>query len=392
MTPRIDKWFPILITHEERRNLLRVSEVNGQPPRLHEAELLSPLHVPWAMLTPHEKQAMLNHGGQSLQEIAARGGLGPDEMIAILDDRKWTPMPLSEALDEVYRRAAAWTQALWNAEASKGDTPCIVCLVRKSVGHILCRECRADLVKSGADTMQASLVTWAANRARTFHAAPATAPENCQKHPALAAGRAIGYLIRVLKSLRRPTAAERAIAVGTAIGAELEKGLNKPPDPAEVQAIRDAMGPTLRSLVDDGLLNDEELQSVLLGDRLIEHEGAVYRWRPSRSRHLAIKELLRRAKESFDRVMELLPRCWCGAPATYTRFDAAGDTQPSCKEHATVGGMLGDSQPMERKWMTHLTELGLELEGLQGLVYVPEAGVVAQSRVTSGKTEPSSGD
>jgi len=46
--------------------------------------------IPWAMIEPHRKQAAKNHGGQSLERLADRGGLAPDEAIAVLEDRAWT--------------------------------------------------------------------------------------------------------------------------------------------------------------------------------------------------------------------------------------------------------------------------------------------------------------
>ena len=47
-----------------------------------------PQTIPWAMLIPHETQAWINHG-QTLEELARRGGLGWAEALAILQDKKW---------------------------------------------------------------------------------------------------------------------------------------------------------------------------------------------------------------------------------------------------------------------------------------------------------------
>lgn len=52
--------------------------------------------IPWSVLAPHEKQAQLNHG-QTLERLAKRRGLCPSEAIAVIEDRKWTSMPHSEA-------------------------------------------------------------------------------------------------------------------------------------------------------------------------------------------------------------------------------------------------------------------------------------------------------
>lgn len=42
--------------------------------------------VPWDFVAPHERQAMLNHGGQSLKRLAERGGLSPRELLAVMSD------------------------------------------------------------------------------------------------------------------------------------------------------------------------------------------------------------------------------------------------------------------------------------------------------------------
>jgi len=44
--------------------------------------------IPFAMNAPHESQAQRNHR-QSLDRLAERGGLSPDEAIAIIEGRKW---------------------------------------------------------------------------------------------------------------------------------------------------------------------------------------------------------------------------------------------------------------------------------------------------------------
>ena len=47
-----------------------------------------PKDIPWRMIAPHENQAKLNHG-QSLEELAKRGGLCDWEMLAVLENRKY---------------------------------------------------------------------------------------------------------------------------------------------------------------------------------------------------------------------------------------------------------------------------------------------------------------
>ena len=44
--------------------------------------------IPFAMLVPHEAQALANHG-QSLDRLAQRGGLCVSEAISILEGRTW---------------------------------------------------------------------------------------------------------------------------------------------------------------------------------------------------------------------------------------------------------------------------------------------------------------
>ncbi len=44
--------------------------------------------IPFAMLVPHEAQALRNHS-QSLDMLASRGGLAHSEAIDILEGKKW---------------------------------------------------------------------------------------------------------------------------------------------------------------------------------------------------------------------------------------------------------------------------------------------------------------
>lgn len=43
--------------------------------------------VPWSVMAPHDWQAKKNHCGQSLEELARRGGLDPTEAICVV--RGW---------------------------------------------------------------------------------------------------------------------------------------------------------------------------------------------------------------------------------------------------------------------------------------------------------------
>ncbi len=44
--------------------------------------------IPWAMIAPHEAQALRNHD-QSLEVLARRCGLSASEALDVLADRKW---------------------------------------------------------------------------------------------------------------------------------------------------------------------------------------------------------------------------------------------------------------------------------------------------------------
>jgi len=54
------------------------------------------LGFPSNLLAEHEPQAQLNHG-QSLEQLRARGGLSAQEMLAVLEDRKYQPIEGGEA-------------------------------------------------------------------------------------------------------------------------------------------------------------------------------------------------------------------------------------------------------------------------------------------------------
>ena len=55
-----------------------------------------PRCIPWAVIAPHERQAQMNHGGQTLAKLAQRGGLCASEAVAVLEDREWRPYAEAE--------------------------------------------------------------------------------------------------------------------------------------------------------------------------------------------------------------------------------------------------------------------------------------------------------
>ena len=58
----------------------------------------APAAVPWPRLERFEIWAQRNHGGQTLAGLARRGGLAPDELLAVVEQRPWHPiLPYAEA-------------------------------------------------------------------------------------------------------------------------------------------------------------------------------------------------------------------------------------------------------------------------------------------------------
>src|SRR4051812_12591172 len=44
--------------------------------------------IPWAMIAPHEKQALRNHD-QTIQRLAERSGLSPCEALCVMAGQSW---------------------------------------------------------------------------------------------------------------------------------------------------------------------------------------------------------------------------------------------------------------------------------------------------------------
>jgi hypothetical protein len=85
------KTFPVLFgSHTERQKAV---------------ELGCPLEVDWGIVARHEAQCLRNHD-QGVKRLAERGGLHPTEMCAVLEDRRWRPMPLEDAITDLLRLLA----------------------------------------------------------------------------------------------------------------------------------------------------------------------------------------------------------------------------------------------------------------------------------------------
>lgn len=75
--------------------------------------------IPWAMIAPHEGRALRNHGGQSLERLAERGGLDPIEIRATLEERGFVePFDPKGDLAWLQERVREWDSAESRAEAA----------------------------------------------------------------------------------------------------------------------------------------------------------------------------------------------------------------------------------------------------------------------------------
>lgn len=54
--------------------------------------------LPWALIAPHEAQALNNHG-QTLEKLAYRGGLSFEEAAAVMEDRRWSRIKWGDGQD-----------------------------------------------------------------------------------------------------------------------------------------------------------------------------------------------------------------------------------------------------------------------------------------------------
>ena len=73
--------------------------------------------IPWDMIAPHDAQAKSNHGGQSLERLAQRGGLAACEALDIIEGRRWgSAKPCIENEHYLINLVRAWRAA----QASQG--------------------------------------------------------------------------------------------------------------------------------------------------------------------------------------------------------------------------------------------------------------------------------
>lgn len=75
--------------------------------------------VPWEMISPHEEQAYHNHG-QTLQRLAERGGLDPNEMLAVLTDSRYDAnLSEDEVIGQLRLLVTAWNKRVDEREPGK---------------------------------------------------------------------------------------------------------------------------------------------------------------------------------------------------------------------------------------------------------------------------------
>lgn len=82
--------------------------------------------IPWMVIAPHEEQAIKNHG-QNLETINNRGGFCWSEILAVLEDRKWSKM------DEKIARK--------KVEGIVRNNICTVQMIKNDDGHYIPLEC-----------------------------------------------------------------------------------------------------------------------------------------------------------------------------------------------------------------------------------------------------------
>lgn len=89
--------FPIMVPRY-------TSELPGFLKELREAGVAAMVvGIPWEIIEPHEAQARANHGGQSLRQLADRGGLSPAEALAVMADQPFAVLRSHEQA-EAYRQ------------------------------------------------------------------------------------------------------------------------------------------------------------------------------------------------------------------------------------------------------------------------------------------------
>lgn len=90
-------------------------------------------YIPYNIIAPHEAQAMENHGGQTLQRLAERGGLDWAEILAVLKDKKWQEMGYGPGLSKEGLEKAKKDVLSYVKERNISCGCSLICKIRKEV-------------------------------------------------------------------------------------------------------------------------------------------------------------------------------------------------------------------------------------------------------------------
>lgn len=86
--------------------------------------------VPWRMVAPYDEQARVNHD-QTLERLAERGGLAPDELWCVVHGKRWRERPMS--LDALAARK--WLDAWLAADVESATVERIAAWLEKRLGY-----------------------------------------------------------------------------------------------------------------------------------------------------------------------------------------------------------------------------------------------------------------
>lgn len=112
------------MSSEAEKSSRRAFPILAQSDQKEYRKIGMPRFVPWDFLEPHAEWAKINHD-QTLERLAERGGLGADEMLAIVEHRKWRRMTVEE-------QYAGLTAALLAYEEKRGAVSNLCCICKKN--------------------------------------------------------------------------------------------------------------------------------------------------------------------------------------------------------------------------------------------------------------------
>lgn len=60
-----------------------------------------PDSIPWELIEPYRVRACKNQHQQTLENLARQGGLSPDELVAVIEERRWKSMTMRDAVNRL---------------------------------------------------------------------------------------------------------------------------------------------------------------------------------------------------------------------------------------------------------------------------------------------------